>query len=70
MKARSVTEAVLSRRSIRDFSDRPVPLEVLQRVLDIARWAPSGCNFQPWEATVLTGEPLASLQVKLAAAPP
>jgi nitroreductase len=70
MKATSVTEAVLSRRSIRDFTDQPVPLKVLRRVLDAARWAPSGCNFQPWEATVLTGEPLRSLQEKLAKAPP
>jgi len=70
MKAQTVSEAVLSRRSIRDFADRPVPLEVLRRVLDRARWAPSGCNFQPWEATVLTGEPLRGLQEKLLTAPP
>lgn len=70
MIAKTVSEAVLSRRSIRDFSDRAVPLDVLQRVLDGARWAPSGCNFQPWEATVLTGEPLRELQQKLAATPP
>ncbi|MDG2003123.1 MAG: nitroreductase [Novosphingobium sp.] len=70
MKAETVSEAVLSRRSIRDFTDRPVPLQVLRRVLDTARWAPSGCNFQPWEATVLTGEPLRSLQATLRAAPP
>ncbi len=65
----TVTEAVLSRRSIRDFADRPVDLETLQRVLDKARWSPSGCNFQPWEATVLTGEPLRALQEKIANSP-
>jgi nitroreductase len=65
-----VSEAVLSRRSIRQFTDRPVPLEVLRRVLDKARWVPSGCNFQPWEATVLTGEPLRALQEKLLVSPP
>ena len=66
----SVAEAVLSRRSIRAFLDRPVPLDTLQRVLDQARWAPSGCNFQPWEATVLTGAPLKALQdVLLTSAP-
>jgi len=32
--------------------------------------APSGCNFQPWRATVLTGKPLAALQEKLLAAEP
>ncbi|MCB2077970.1 MAG: nitroreductase [Novosphingobium sp.] len=66
----SVSDAVLSRRSVRAFSKREVPLEVLTRVLDKARWAPSGCNFQPWEATVLTGEPLRSLQEKLVSTPP
>ena len=66
----TVSEAVLSRRSVRAFRDRPVPTDVLERVLDKARWAPSGCNFQPWEATVLTGTPLRALQNKLAGAAP
>ncbi len=62
----NVTEAVLSRRSIRAFHpDRAVSLETLRRVLDKARWAPSGCNFQPWEATVIAGAPLKALQEKL-----
>jgi nitroreductase len=66
----SVAEAVLSRRSIRAFKDTPVSLETLRRVLDAARWAPSGCNFQPWEGTVLTGAPLAELQQKMLVAAP
>lgn len=66
----SVSEAVAGRRSIRAFTDRPVDLEVLRRVLDEARFSPSGCNFQPWQATVLTGEPLRTLQAKMIAAPP
>lgn len=66
----NVTEAVLSRRSVRDFSDAPVPLETIRRVLETARWTPSGCNYQPWEAVVLTGAPLAALQQVLLAAQP
>jgi nitroreductase len=66
----NVTEAVSSRRSVRAFRDTPIALETLTRVLDRARWAPSGCNFQPWEATVLTGAPLAGLQAKLLASEP
>lgn len=65
----NVTEAVATRRSIRDFLDRPVPLDVLTRVLDKARWTPSGCNFQPWEATIITGEPLRQLQDRMIASP-
>lgn len=59
------SEAVASRRSIRAFLDTPVPMETLQRVLDRAQHAPSGCNFQPWRATVLTGDPLRELQDKM-----
>lgn len=66
----SVAEAVMSRRSVRSFLDKPVDLEVLKRVMDKARFAPSGCNFQPWEATIATGEPLRALQEKMKASPP
>jgi len=68
-KAPTVTDALLTRRSIRAFSDQPVPLETIRQVLDTARWAPSGCNFQPWEGAVLTGAPLRELQDKMRAAP-
>lgn len=66
----NISEAVASRRSIRAFTAEPVPLAVLERVLDQARMAPSGCNFQPWEAVVLTGAPLRALQERLLAATP
>ena len=61
----SVTQAVTSRRSVRDFLDTAVPLDTIRQVMETARWAPSGCNYQPWEATILTGEPLAQLREKL-----
>src|SRR4051812_36461877 len=57
-----VYEAVTSRRSVREFTDRPVPRAVLERVLAAAAWAPSGSNIQPWHAYVLTGGPLAKLK--------
>lgn len=63
-----VAEAVATRRSVRAFLDRPVPLELIRRVLDAARMAPSGCNYQPWEAVVLTGAALQGLRAKLLAA--
>lgn len=67
--AMSVSEAVASRRSIRDFTDTPVPYETLLRVMEKARLAPSGSNFQPWEATILTGEPLRALHAKMRVSP-
>lgn len=57
-----VYQAVTSRRSVRGFLDRPVPTEVLHRVLAAAAWAPSGSNLQPWHIYVVTGEPLARLK--------
>lgn len=66
----SVSEAVLSRRAIRPFSDRPVPFDLLKRVMGKARYSPSGCNFQPWEAAIVTGEPLRELQAKMATTAP
>ncbi|WAS95347.1 nitroreductase [Nannocystis poenicansa] len=57
-----VYEAVRSRRSVRGFTDRQVPREVLERVLSAAAWSPSGSNIQPWHIYVLTGEPLAELK--------
>ncbi|WP_369800693.1 nitroreductase [Novosphingobium sp. AAP83] len=69
MSNMTVSEAVLSRRSIRVFKPDVVPFEVLHRVMDKARWSPSGCNFQPWEATIISGEPLAQLQAKMLVSP-
>jgi nitroreductase len=68
--ATTVTEAVITRRSIRNFLDTPVDLETLTRVMDKARWAASGCNYQPWEASILTGQPLKDLQAKMIAEGP
>lgn len=64
----NVTEAITSRRSVRAFTDQPVELDTIRRVMDTARWAASGCNYQPWEASIVTGEPLAKLRGILAEA--
>ncbi len=37
-----VNKAISERRSIRAFLEKPVPAQVLQQILDTARWAPSG----------------------------
>ena len=61
-----VSEAVISRRSIRAFTDQPVDRAILERVLEIAQRAPSGGNTQPWHGLVLTGEPLQRLVARVA----
>jgi len=51
----NVEEAITSRHSIRAFLPKPVPRELLERVLAVASRAPSGTNTQPWKVYVLTG---------------
>jgi nitroreductase len=43
-----VIEAIKTRRSIRKFRDDMVPDKLLRKIVDAARWAPSGGNVQPW----------------------
>ena len=43
-----------SRRSIRSFKSKPVPVEVLQRILETTICAPSAHNLQPWRFVVLS----------------
>lgn len=47
-------EAILGRRSIRKFTDQPLEHEVLERLLDAARWAPNGNNNNLWRFVVVT----------------
>lgn len=53
MQANQVLELIRSRRSVRRFSDRPVPDEAVDQVLEAGRWAPSGQNNQPWRFMVV-----------------
>lgn len=47
-------EAIMSRRSIRTFEDKPVPAEMIEKVLRAAMAAPSAGNEQPWEFVLVT----------------
>jgi nitroreductase len=51
----TIEEAIAGRRSIRAFLPKPVPRELLRRVLQAAGRAPSGSNIQPWKVWVLEG---------------
>jgi len=63
----TVSEAVQARRSVRAFQDRPVPREIVGRMIEAARYAPSGGNLQPWHVDVLAGDALAQLKDKVRA---
>ena len=47
-------EAIRTRRAIRKFKPDPVPPELIEKMLESARWAPSSVNSQPWEFIVVT----------------
>ena len=48
-----VMDAMRKRRSIRDYEDRPVPEEKVQKILEAARLAPSASNRQRWKFIVV-----------------
>lgn len=49
----SLLELVKKRRSIRRFKPDPIPDNYITKIIEIARWAPSGFNMQPWEFVVV-----------------
>ena len=48
-----VIQNILTRRSIRDFTNRPVPRDILETLVECGMQAPSGHNMQTWRFTVL-----------------
>lgn len=48
-------DAIRSRRSVREFTDKDLSDEDLEKVLDAGRWAPSGLNNQSWRFIVVRG---------------
>jgi nitroreductase len=50
----SLVDVVLSRRSIRRYEQKEIPKDVLDKILDAGRQAPSAANKQPWRFIVVT----------------
>jgi nitroreductase len=49
----NVSKAIMGRRSIRAFRSDDVSKEIVEKLLNAARWAPSAGNRQPWEFIVV-----------------
>ena len=48
-------DLIRSRESIRSYDkDRPVSVEILKKILDAGRLAPSACNYQPWKFLLIS----------------
>jgi nitroreductase len=53
MNYEELLELAKNRRSIRRFKPDPIPDEYIDKIIEVARWAPSGFNQQPWEFVVI-----------------
>jgi len=47
-----ILEVIKTRKSIRRYKPDPIPDEFLDKILETARWAPTGENYQPWRLIV------------------
>lgn len=64
----AVDAAIKTRHSLRAFLPTPVPRQTVEDILEVARWAPSGTNTQPWQVHVLTGAALQRVSGRIHAA--
>jgi nitroreductase len=53
MEYDSLLQLVKNRRSIRRFKRTPISDEYIDKIIEVARWAPSGFNLQPWEFVIV-----------------
>ena len=51
----NVTEAIKTRISVRAFKSDPLPEALVREIIDVARYAPSGGNLQPWKVIAIAG---------------
>jgi len=66
MPISNVHEVIKQRRSVREYSSKPIPDRVLRRLKDALRFAPSACNFQPRKFIFVTDENLKTELSRLA----
>ena len=66
LRAKALYDTLNMRRTVRDFSDAPVPREVIESCIKTASTAPSGANQQPWHFAVV-GDPKIKRQIREAA---
>ena len=65
-RSRAFLEVMRTRRTVREFSDRPVPFELVGNAVATAATAPSGANLQPWRFVVVS-DPERKRRVRAAA---
>ncbi len=65
-EATKFLERMRARRSVREFSSDPVPIDVLENCIEAAAQAPSGANKQPWTFVLVT-DPEQKKKIRIAA---
>jgi iodotyrosine deiodinase len=65
-RSRQFYQWMESRRTVRDFSDQPIPKEVIENILMTASTAPSGAHKQPWTFCVVSS-PSIKKEIRMAA---
>ncbi len=55
-----IEKAIFTRRSVRNYKDKPIPKSLIERVLEAGRFAPSAGNCQPWRFIVITDKAIIS----------
>jgi len=58
----NINDAISQRHSTRAFLNKAVSTDQINRILDVARYSPSGANTQPWQVAVVSGESKIKLQ--------
>lgn len=51
-----IEDAIYGRRSIRNFTEEKIPMDVLKKIIHAGTYAPSACNFQAWKFIVINDE--------------
>ena len=65
-RATAFRKEMQRRRTVRNFSDRPIPREIIEECLLTAGTAPNGANLQPWHFVVVS-DPRVKREIRIAA---
>jgi nitroreductase len=57
-----VLEAIQARHSVRDFASKPVPKDIIMKIMEAATRSPSGGNGQPWEIFIASGATIENIR--------
>ena len=66
LRSRLFFDTLEKRRTIRNFSDKPIDKEIIENCIKVAGTAPSGANMQPWHFVIIS-DPVIKNKIRIAA---